>query len=97
MPLGARRTSELYSEAFWNWLLTLMISDWRAPSNMPTGASAAPLAIAVRICSSEMPDAAMTAGSTSTRTAGCSAPLTTTSATPSTCDSRCTSTVSAAS
>jgi hypothetical protein len=55
------------------------------------------LAIAMRTSSIDSPIDASAIGLTRMRMAGCSAPLTLTSATPSICESRCTITVSAAS
>ena len=74
-----------------------MVVDRSLPSSTPSGLCAFAPAIAVRTCSSEMPAAAIAPGLTRTRTAGCSAPLTVTSATPDTCAMRCATTVSAAS
>jgi hypothetical protein len=67
------------------------------PSNEPIGPTALLLVIAVRIVSVDRFIAASRAGSIRTRIAGCSEPATVTSATPSTCDSRCAITLSAAS
>ena len=67
------------------------------PSNTPSGPAALLLAIAVRTSSMESPIEASAIGLTRTRIAGCSAPLTLTSATPSTCERRWAITVSAAS
>ena len=64
---------------------------------MPSGASALALAIAMRTSSMLSPMEASSMGLTRTRMAGCSAPLTVTSATPSTCEMRWAMTVSAAS
>ena len=67
------------------------------PSNIPTGPIPLLLAIAVRTSSMFNPIEASAIGSTRTRIAGCSAPLTLTSATPSIWERRWAITVSAAS
>ena len=64
---------------------------------MPSGASALALAIAVRTSSMLSPIDDSSMGLTRTRMAGCSAPATVTSATPSTWEMRWAMTVSAAS
>ena len=74
-----------------------MVTACRAPSMMPSGASALALTMAARTSSTLSPIAASSVGLTRTRMAGCSAPLTVTSATPSTCEMRWAMTVSAAS
>ena len=74
-----------------------MVIARSAPSNTPTGPAALELAMAVRTSSMDKPMEASAIGLTRTRIAGCSAPLTLTSATPGTWDSRCATTVSAAS
>jgi hypothetical protein len=74
-----------------------MVSARSPPSITPSGLCALAPAIALRTCSSEIPAEAAAPGLTRTRTAGCSAPLTVTSATPGTCAMRCATTVSAAS
>ncbi len=74
-----------------------MVTARSLPSSTPIGPAALVLAIAVRTSSMERPIEASAIGLTRTRIAGCSAPLTLTSATPSICDRRCTITVSAAS
>ena len=67
------------------------------PSMMPSGASALALVIATRTSSMLSPMEESSIGLTRTRMAGCSAPPTVTSATPSTCEMRWATTVSAAS
>ncbi len=74
-----------------------MVTERSGPSNTPIGPTALVLAMAVRTSSIDRPIEASAIGLTWTRMAGCSAPLTLTSATPSTCDRRCAITVSAAS
>jgi hypothetical protein len=68
-----------------------------SPSMAPSGPAALALATAVRTSSMLSPMEASATGLRRMRTAGCSAPLTLTSPTPSTCDRRCAITVSAAS
>ena len=74
-----------------------MVTARSSPSNTPIGPVALELAMAVRTSSSDSPIEASATGLTRTRIAGCSAPLTVTSATPSIWDRRWTITVSAAS
>ncbi len=74
-----------------------MVTARSPPSKVPSGPVALALATAVRTSSIDSPIDARATGLTRMRIAGCSAPLTETSATPSTCDIRCATTVSAAS
>ena len=96
-PLAVRTTIGSYSGAVRSWSLVAMVTDRSGPSNTPSAPAALVLAMAVRTASMSSPIEASASGLTRTRMAGCSAPLTLTSATPSTCDSRCAITVSAAS
>ena len=68
-----------------------------SPSMMPVGEMALALTIVVRRSSMERPMFESFSGSAEMRIAGWSAPATLTSATPSICEMRCTSTESAAS
>ena len=97
MPSTVFTTSGSYSLAVRSWSLMPMVVARFAPSKLPSGPTALELAMAVRMSSRLTPMAAMRAGSTRTRIAGCSEPATVTSPTPSTWDSRCTITLSAAS
>jgi hypothetical protein len=78
-------------------ICALVAMVWATPSlsNTPSGPAALALTMARRTSSMLMPILAIATGLTRTRIAGCSAPATLTSATPSTWDSRCASTVSA--
>jgi hypothetical protein len=67
------------------------------PSNAPFGPAALELTIAARTSSMPSPMEASAKGSTRTRIAGCSAPLTVTSATPLTWEMRWAITLSATS
>ena len=67
------------------------------PSISPLAWVTLALLIAVRTSSSDTPAAATASGFTATRTAGWSAPPTCTCATPSTCDRRCATPLSATS
>ena len=97
VPLVARITSGSYCDAARIWSLVAMVTERSPPSKPPIGPVALALATAVRTSSIDRPIDASATGLTRMRIAGCSAPLTETSATPSTCDSRCATTVSAAS
>ncbi len=97
VPSTVFTTSGSYSPAVRSWSLMPMLTARLTPSKVPIGPTALELAIAVRMSSRLTPMAAMRAGSTRTRIAGCSEPATVTSPTPSTCASRCAITVSAAS
>src|SRR5262249_8060946 len=97
VPLDMRTTSGSYSVAARSWSLVLMVTARPSPSNTPSGPAALVLAIEVRTSSIDNPIEASAIGLTRTRIAGCSAPLTLTSATPSICDRRCATTLSAAS
>jgi hypothetical protein len=78
-------------------LFIASVSLWRLPLKIPTGPSGLALTIAVLTSSVAMPAFDSATGLSAIRTAGWSAPLTVTSPTPGTCDSRCASTVSATS
>ena len=97
VPLAVRTTSGSYCEAARSWSLMPMVTARPSPSNTPSGPAALVLAIAVRTSSMLRPMEASAIGLTRTRIAGCSAPLTLTSATPSTWARRWATTVSAAS
>ncbi len=84
VPSTVFTTSGSYSLAVRSWSLMPMVTPRLAPSKVPSGPTALALAIAVRTSSMLTPMAAMRAGLTRTRIAGCSAPVTVTSATPST-------------
>ena len=97
VPSTVFTTSGLYSTGVRSWPLMPMVTPRLAPSKLPSGPTALELAIAVRTSSMLTPMAAMRAGSTRTRMAGCSEPATVTSPTPSTWLSRCAMMLSAAS
>ena len=86
-----------YSSGSVSWPLVPIVSAWAGPSKDPSGDWLLALTMAVRTSSSATPIAASRLGSSRTRMAGCSAPLTITSATPSTWAMRCAMTVSATS
>ena len=97
VPFTVFTTSGSYSLALRSWSLMPMVTARLSPSKVPSGPAALELDIAVRTSSMDKPMADSRAGSTRTRIAGCSEPATVTSATPSTCDSRCAIMLSAAS
>ena len=97
VPLTVRTTSGSYSDAARSWSLMPMVMARPSPSNTPTGPAALELAMEVRTSSMDRPIEASASGLTRTRIAGCSAPLTLTSATPSICASRWATTLSATS
>ena len=66
-----------------------MVRAKSGPSKVPSGLAELALATAVRTSSMLTPIEAIATGLTRTRIAGCSAPLTVTSATPSICAIRC--------
>ena len=94
-PFADRTTMLRYSDRSRSSLLTAMVWAMPSLSNSPTGPVALALTMARRTSSISMPILAIATGLTRTRTAGCSAPDTVTSPTPSTCDKRWASTVSA--
>ena len=97
VPSTVFTTSGSYSMGVRSWPLIPMVTPRLLPSKVPSGPTALELAMAVRTSSMLTPMAAMRAGSTRTRMAGCSEPATVTSPTPSTCASRCAMMLSAAS
>jgi hypothetical protein len=96
-PLVLRTMMASYCDARSSCALVPMVMARSLPSNSPTGPTALLLAMAVRTSSMDNPIEASAIGLMRTRIAGCSAPLTLTSATPSTWDRRWAMTVSAAS
>ena len=96
-PLVLRTMMASYCGGRSSCVLVPMAMARSLPSNSPTGPTALLLAMAVRTSSVDNPIEASAIGLTRTRSAGCSAPLTLTSATPSTWDRRWAMTVSAAS
>ena len=96
-PLAALTTSVSYSRGCCSCALVPMVAACAGPSKAPTGPIELALEMVLRTCSMEMPVIASAAGLTRTRTAGCSAPLTVTSPTPSVWEMRCASTLSATS
>ena len=97
MPPAERTTMRPNSSGSVSWSLVAIVRLWASPSKEPSAESALALAMAVFTASSDRPIAARRRGSSRTRIAGCSAPLTSTSATPSTCATRWATTVSATS
>ena len=75
-------TTRAKSSNVCNCALVASISLWRMPSNVPKGPKALALTSAKRTASMLMPMLVKRDGSTRTLMAGCSAPLTVTSATP---------------
>ncbi len=86
------KSSAVFSRSF-----TEMAADWVVPSISPVGWVTLLWLMAWRIVSSPTPAALAAAGSTVTRTAGCSEPATRTSATPGICAMRGATRLSAAS
>ncbi len=80
-----------------SWSLVAIVCTCCGPSKAPFGPAALALTIAARTSSMPSPIEASATGLTRTRIAGCSAPLTVTSATPPTWEMRWAMTVSATS
>ena len=95
VPFALLSTIGLKSRGSQSWPLLPSVTAWPGPSRTPSGPAALALTMALRTSSADRPMAASATGLNWTRTAGCSAPVATTSATPSTCERRCTTTVSA--
>ncbi len=94
-PFADLTTISRYSRGSRIWVLVPMTSATPSLSNAPSGPAALALTIARRTSSRLIPIEAIATGLTRTRIAGCSAPLTLASATPSIWDSRWAMTVSA--
>ena len=86
VPLAGARRGCSYRAGVRSCSLVPMCAASSGPSMVPSGLSALALAMVVRMFSRLSPIAASRTGLTRTRIAGCSAPLTLTSATPWTCD-----------
>jgi hypothetical protein len=97
LPFALLITISRNSAAVRICLLIDRVSLWRPPLKMPTGPSGLALMMASRTSSVAIPAFDSATGLSAIRTAGWSAPLTVTSPTPGTCETRCASTVSATS